>query len=197
MDRGHGRIDVRTIKTLPPTERILARWPDVKQVFLVERYSYGTDGELLGAVAVLGITSLPAGQALLTCSLTCAATGPSRCTIMSVMSCWGGRQPHPQRVRAMAAVRNAVAGILHLHQVPNIAAQLRANHRDPYQPLFIRYLASLDGLADGITEQHAAELCWALTDGHLYRLLVAQRGWSTTDFSRWLSDSLAAALLPP
>ena len=44
VDRGHGRIDVRTIKTLPPTERILARWPDVKQVFLVERYSYGTDG---------------------------------------------------------------------------------------------------------------------------------------------------------
>ena len=63
MDRGHGRIDVRTIKTLPPTERILARWPDVKRVFLVERYSYGTDGELLGAVAVLGITSLPADQA--------------------------------------------------------------------------------------------------------------------------------------
>ena len=23
--------------------------------------------------------------------------------------------------------------ILHLHRVPNIAAQLRANHRDPYQ----------------------------------------------------------------
>lgn len=35
--------------------------------------------------------------------------------------------------RAMAAVRNAVVGILHLHQVPNIAAQLRVNHRDPYQ----------------------------------------------------------------
>jgi len=62
--------------------------------------------------------------------------------------------------------------------------------------LFIRYLASLDGLAAGITEQRAAELCWALTDGHLYRLLVAQRGWSTADFSRWLSGSLATALLP-
>jgi hypothetical protein len=61
---------------------------------------------------------------------------------------------------------------------------------------FIRYLASLDGLAVGITEQRAAELCWALTDGHLYRLLVAQRSWSTADFNRWLSDSLAAALLP-
>jgi AcrR family transcriptional regulator len=62
--------------------------------------------------------------------------------------------------------------------------------------LFIRYLASLDGLAVGITEQRAAELCWALTDGHLYRLLVAQRSWSTADFNRWLSASLAAALLP-
>ncbi len=62
--------------------------------------------------------------------------------------------------------------------------------------VFIRYLASLDGLAVGITEQRAAELCWALTDGHLYRLLVAQRSWSTADFNRWLSDSLAAALLP-
>ena len=62
--------------------------------------------------------------------------------------------------------------------------------------VFVRYLASLDGLADGITEQRAAELCWALTDGHLYRLLVAQRSWSTADFNRWLFDSLTAALLP-
>ena len=56
-DRGHGRIDARTIKTLPPTAQILEKWPQVRQVFLVERYSYGTGGELLGAVAVLGITS--------------------------------------------------------------------------------------------------------------------------------------------
>jgi hypothetical protein len=62
--------------------------------------------------------------------------------------------------------------------------------------LFIRYLASLDGLAADMTEQRAAELCWALTDGHLYRLLVTQRGWSTVGFNRWLSDGLAAALLP-
>jgi hypothetical protein len=61
--------------------------------------------------------------------------------------------------------------------------------------LFIRHLASLDGLAVGMTEQRAAELCWALTDGHLYRLLVAQRAWSTAEFNRWLGDSLAAALL--
>jgi AcrR family transcriptional regulator len=60
---------------------------------------------------------------------------------------------------------------------------------------FVSYLASLDGLAAGLTEQRAAELCWALMDGHLYRLLVVQRGWSAADFTGWLSDSLAGALL--
>ena len=79
------------------------------------------------------------------------------------------------------------------------AAQLLAEanrNRRLGAAMFIRHHASLDELAVGITEQRAAELCWALTDGHLYRLLVAQRSWSTADFSRWMSGSLAAALLP-
>ena len=63
VDRGHGRIDVRTIKTLPPTGLIRALFPHVEQVFLIERYSYAPDGTLLGAVAVLGITSLTADEA--------------------------------------------------------------------------------------------------------------------------------------
>jgi hypothetical protein len=83
--------------------------------------------------------------------------------------------------------------------IDTAAAQLLAKasrNRMLGTTIFIRYLASLDGLAVGMTEQRAAELCWALTDGHLYRLLVAQRSWSTADFNRWLSDSLTAALLP-
>ncbi len=135
VDRGHGRIDVRTIKTLPPAPRISELFPHVEQVFLVERYSYGTDGELLGAVAVLGITSLPPGQA-----------GPAD-LLAYLRGHWAIEMHHYVRDvvfgedasrigrahRAMAAVRNTVAGILHLHRVPNIAAQLRACHRDPYQ----------------------------------------------------------------
>src|SRR5215469_885274 len=35
-----------------------------------------------------------------------------------------------------------------------------------------RYLASLDGLVGGITEERVAEFCQALTDGHLYRPLA-------------------------
>lgn len=96
--------------------------------------SYGPDGGLLGAVAVLGITSLTAEEA-----------GPDdllaylrdhwaiECTIMSVDVVFG---EDASRVggahRALAAVRNTVIGILHLHKVPSIAAQLRACHRDPY-----------------------------------------------------------------
>ena len=140
VDRGHGRIDARTIKTLPPTERIKELFPYVEQVFLVERYSYGTDGELLGAVAVLGITSIPASQA-----------GPAD-LLAYLRGHWAIEMHHYVRdvvlgedasrtrgaYRAMAAVRNAVTGILHLHQVPSIAAQLRANHRDPYRlPLLL------------------------------------------------------------
>jgi hypothetical protein len=63
VDRGHGRVDARTIKTLPPAQQILKKWPEVRQVFLTGRYSYGTDGELPGSVAVPGITSLPPDQA--------------------------------------------------------------------------------------------------------------------------------------
>ena len=83
----------------------------------------------------------------LTCLPISAATGQSKCIIMSVMSCLGEDASRIGRAhRAMAAVRNTVAGILHLHQVPNIAAQLRANHRDPYQ-LPLQFLGLMTPLA--------------------------------------------------
>ncbi len=117
-------------------------------------------------------------------------------------------EPDPRKalllwVQAVAdvAARTAPLGevLIAAADMDPAAAQLLAEanaNRMLGATLFIRYLASLDGLAVGMTEQRAAELCWALTDGHLYRLLVVQRSWSTADFNRWLSDSLAAALLP-
>jgi AcrR family transcriptional regulator len=62
---------------------------------------------------------------------------------------------------------------------------------------FVSHLASLGGLAAGVSEQQAADLCWALMDGHLYHLLVTQRGWTTAGYAQWLSGSLAATLLRP
>ena len=62
---------------------------------------------------------------------------------------------------------------------------------------FVAHLASLDALAAEVSEQQAADLCWALNDPHLYQLLVGQRGWTTAEFERWLSAALAATLLRP
>ena len=101
---------------------------------------------------------------------------------------------------ADVAARTAPLGevLIAAADIDPAAAQLLAEasrNRMLGATVFIRYLASLDGLVVGITEQRAAELCWALTDGRLYRLLVGQRSWSIADFNRWLYDSLAAALL--
>jgi AcrR family transcriptional regulator len=60
---------------------------------------------------------------------------------------------------------------------------------------FVGHLVSLGSLAPGVSEQQAADLCWAVNDGHLYSLLVTQRGWTPAALAQWLSDSLAAALL--
>jgi len=62
---------------------------------------------------------------------------------------------------------------------------------------FVAHLASLDALAAEISEQQAADLCWALMDAHVYRLLVGERGWATDEYERWLSAALAATLLRP
>jgi AcrR family transcriptional regulator len=60
---------------------------------------------------------------------------------------------------------------------------------------FVSYLASLDGLPEGVSEQQAADVCWALMDGHLYYLLVSERGWPVAEYARWMTDSLTATLL--
>jgi predicted transposase YbfD/YdcC len=135
VDRGHGRIDARTIKTLPPTGLILKKWPQVRQVFLVERYSYGTDGELLGAVAVLGITSLPpdqAGAADLLAYLRGHWSIEMHHYVRDVAFGEDGSRAAAAH-QVFAAIRNAVTGAFRLLGVPGIAAQLRASRRDPYR----------------------------------------------------------------
>ncbi|MEO3873325.1 ISAs1 family transposase [Nonomuraea sp. B12E4] len=57
-DRGHGRTEIRTIQVQPAPPG--TRFPHVRQVFLLERYVYDLHWTPLSAVAVLGVTSLPA-----------------------------------------------------------------------------------------------------------------------------------------
>lgn len=135
IDRGHGRIEIRTIQTLPATGKIKNLFPHVAQVFLIERHIYDTHGTPLGTVAVLGITSLPAddtdGAALLAC----------------VRGHWGIESLHWLRdrvlgeddsklksaSRAMAALRNMVISVCCLRGITRISRALRDSGRAPYQ----------------------------------------------------------------
>jgi predicted transposase YbfD/YdcC len=140
LDRGHGRIEVRTIKTLPPTDHIRSLFPHIEQAFLLERYIYDLNGNLLGAVAVLGITSLPADHAD---AAAIAAYVRGHWSVESLH--WirdailgEDNSPIKSAYQAMAAIRNLVIGICSLRGIRNLASQLRACHRDPYRlPLLL------------------------------------------------------------
>lgn len=60
-DRGHGRIERRTIQVLPAPDTI--DFPHAAQVFLIERYVTDLHDDPISAVAVLGLTSRPATHA--------------------------------------------------------------------------------------------------------------------------------------
>jgi len=126
VDRGHGRIDARTIKTLPPNEEILKKWPQVRQVFLVERYSYGTGGELLGAVAVLGIIGRGLSQAVPPAVLTDLGAQPGgvgrrpRAVLRSLRRRAGpGPAGRPGRAHRAAVVSTLVVSPLPASPLPS------------------------------------------------------------------------------
>jgi predicted transposase YbfD/YdcC len=144
IDRGHGRIEVRTIRTLPATPAIAGLFPHAAQVFLLERYIYTLDGKPLGAVAVLGITNLTPEQA-----------DPAALAAY-VKGHWSVESLHWLRdavfgeddsrmstaARAMTALRNMVIGLFRLAGITRISHQLRHNSRDPYRrPLVLLGLA--------------------------------------------------------
>jgi predicted transposase YbfD/YdcC len=147
IDRGHGRIEVRTIRTLPATPTITGLFPHAAQVFLLERYIYDTAGKPLGAVAVLGITNLAPDQA-----------DPAALTAY-VRGHWSVESLHWLRdvvfgeddsrmstaARAMTALRNMVIGLFRLAGITRISHYLRRNGRDPYRrPLVLLGLAKPD-----------------------------------------------------
>ncbi|MGH3920911.1 MAG: ISAs1 family transposase, partial [Pseudonocardiaceae bacterium] len=60
-DRGHGRVERRTLQVLPAPDTI--NFPHAAQAFLAERYIADLDGNPTSAVAVLGLTSRSATRA--------------------------------------------------------------------------------------------------------------------------------------
>lgn len=62
--------------------------------------------------------------------------------------------------------------------------------------IFVGALAAAGTLRAAQPEEEAAETAWALTAPQLHRLLTRELGWDRRRYSDWLSEMLAAALLP-
>jgi AcrR family transcriptional regulator len=62
---------------------------------------------------------------------------------------------------------------------------------------FVAKLAERGVLRRGLDPEEARDVLWTLISPEVCRLLVDGRGWSLDRWERWLSDTLAAALLDP
>jgi AcrR family transcriptional regulator len=82
---------------------------------------------------------------------------------------------------------------------PGAAALLaeQTRHRQQGQGRIARALARAGALRPELSEREAADIVHALMSPEVYRLLVADRGWSPERYERWLAQTLAGQLLPP
>jgi AcrR family transcriptional regulator len=82
---------------------------------------------------------------------------------------------------------------------PGAAALLaeQTRHRQQGQGRIARALARAGALRPELSEREAADIIHALMSPEVYRLLVADRGWSPERYERWLAQTLAGQLLPP
>jgi AcrR family transcriptional regulator len=51
-------------------------------------------------------------------------------------------------------------------------------------------------LRPGLTTRIAADIVHAVASPEVYQLLVTERGWTSSRYTEWLADTLAAQLLP-
>ena len=56
-------------------------------------------------------------------------------------------------------------------------------------------LASRSALRDGLSVETASDLIWTLTSLAVHDLFVVERGWSSEQYERWLTDALTRELV--
>jgi predicted transposase YbfD/YdcC len=144
VDRGHGRITHRTIRALPAPDDL--PFPHVQQVFLIERYVSDLRGRRLSAVAVCGVTSLPADRAaaedlagLVRGEWSIEVLHYKRDTLYQEDASRIRTRSGP---RVMATLRNLAIGALHLAGRDDTTEATRWAARRPGRPFTILGLTS-------------------------------------------------------
>jgi AcrR family transcriptional regulator len=102
----------------------------------------------------------------------------------------------------LADVNSRLAGLARVMREaatsdPEIAAALAQLKEDRLDGMseFAALLTDRGALRDGISEEEARDVLWTLNSPELYELLVLDRGWTPTQYGRWIAHALTAALL--
>jgi hypothetical protein len=97
------------------------------------------------------------------------------------------------RVGPLLRVLDEAAGEPALAQLRTELAEQRLHGlRD-----FANLLAERGALKPDLTVDKARDLIWTLCAQGNYDALVTARGWSHEEYREWLTEALAASLLPP
>jgi AcrR family transcriptional regulator len=80
---------------------------------------------------------------------------------------------------------------------PEMAEQWRSNQHERYlaHRTLAEILAAKKALRPGLTVQNAADIIFTLLSPEVYLLLTVERGWSPAQWQRWLTDTIAQAVL--
>ena len=73
--------------------------------------------------------------------------------------------------------------------------QERENRRYTRQADTVKTLFQENALAKGLSLTQARDLLWTLTGRDLYRMLVIERGWTSSAYEKWLAELLVHTLL--
>lgn len=107
---------------------------------------------------------------------------------------WAGliRRANERAIEMFEILRKAAAADPELEA--RRAAGSQDRHRD--QRRIARQLHRRGALRRGVSVSAAADVLWLYSSSDVYRMLVAERGWSVERFESWLAQVASCALLP-
>jgi AcrR family transcriptional regulator len=117
-------------------------------------------------------------------------------------------EPDPERklrldIRNAKLVRGRIGSLLQVLRDgaaadPEIAALWARIQTEFYenQRAVVEDLHARDALRPGLDVARAAAILWTLNHPDVYRLLVAERGWTPDEHEEWLAELVCSQLLP-
>lgn len=61
---------------------------------------------------------------------------------------------------------------------------------------FVRAVATNGSLREDLNIEKAAEIVFALSSGEMFNVLISDLGWSSEQYTTWLTESIISAILP-